>query len=50
MHWDAVSDINYILINVYFHGTLRCLKRKGKIVWALFHNYIYFALVFCFWE
>ena len=38
-----------IIINVYSHGTLWCLKWRGKIVWALFY-YFYFALVVCFWE
>ena len=30
MQW--VTELNYITINVYSHGTLRCLTGKGKIV------------------
>ena len=34
---QCVTELNYIVINVYSHGTLRCLTRKGKIFWALFY-------------
>ena len=48
MQWS--TELNYIIINVYSHGTLWCLKPKGKIVMVLFYYYFYFALVVCFWE
>ena len=48
MQWS--TELNYIIINVYSHGTLWCFKPKEKIVKVLFYYYFYFALVVCFWE
>ena len=48
IYWDAVID--YILSEVYSHGTLRCLRRKEKIALAfVFFNFC-FALFGCFKE
>ena len=34
-YWDTVvTELNYIMIKVYSHGTLRCLKRKVKTVFS----------------
>ena len=34
---QLLTELNYIVINVYSHGILRFLTRNRKIVWALFY-------------